>query len=228
MRTRERMGVLAQCPRLAEFDHRVGHSRVGVHSLVFVIHGCDASWSTRNKARRVSEPMLVRTIGGPDGTKPPSPARKTVVCSGVRKHCAPVNTYQASGPPECRCTEVGIASFAGKVASMYRATYWPACRIGKGPMTAMRSPAAGRHCAFAIANSQTLSRDSTTVLAAPDFAASAAITLVASGMTYSPGAAERRVSASFELRDTQGVPEQLDYLGRQAWYDVEYRNRSRR
>jgi tetratricopeptide (TPR) repeat protein len=26
----------------------------------------------------------------------------------------------------------------------------------------------------------------------------------------------------FELRDTEGLPEQLDYLGRQAWYYVEF------
>ena len=45
---------------------------------------------------------------------------------------------------------------------------------GSGPITVMRSPATGRHCALAIVNIQTLSSDSATVLAGCDFAASAA------------------------------------------------------
>ena len=93
--------------------------------------------------------------------------------SGVCKHCAPVNTYQASGP-ECRCTVVTIPWFGGKVASMYRAMYCFPRGTGNGPMTATRSPAAGRHCALASVKSQTLSSDSAMVLRAPAFAASAA------------------------------------------------------
>jgi hypothetical protein len=57
---------------------------------------------------------------------------------------------------------------------MYRARYCLAGVIGNGPITATRSPAAGRHCALAIMKSQTLPNDSTTVLEESDFAASAA------------------------------------------------------
>jgi hypothetical protein len=57
---------------------------------------------------------------------------------------------------------------------MYRAMYCRADRIGNGPIMATRSPVAGRHFALAIAKSQILSSDSTTVLAGCDFAVSAA------------------------------------------------------
>jgi hypothetical protein len=57
---------------------------------------------------------------------------------------------------------------------MYRAMYCCAGRIGNGPITATRSPVAGRHFAPAIAKIQTLSSDSAIVLAGCDFAVSAA------------------------------------------------------